>query len=194
MMQQHAAATISSAHVGSGWRYCGPMTNVVTAALAETASPTRTPSRRDMRATPPVWRPFGVWEWPSWRCGGEEEIPAGPRLEIRSGDHRVRGAHRGALKARLAPKLPIPRFNYACLTPRCGKVRIRTGGEGEIRTLDGPVTHNGFRDRRLQPLGHLSGLRREGLQNGGPDRIRTGVLGLDRAACLARLHHGTDGG
>src|SRR5229473_4590327 len=30
------------------------------------------------------------------------------------------------------------------------------GGEGEIRTLDGPVTHNGFRDRRLQPLGHLS--------------------------------------
>src|SRR4029077_9525891 len=34
---------------------------------------------------------------------------------------------------------------------RCGG-----GGEGEIRTLDGPVTHNGFRDRRLQPLGHLS--------------------------------------
>jgi hypothetical protein len=28
---------------------------------------------------------------------------------------------------------------------------------------------------------------------GGPDRIRTGVLGLDRAACLARLHHGTVG-
>lgn len=32
----------------------------------------------------------------------------------------------------------------------------KCGGEGEIRTLDGPVTHNGFRDRRLQPLGHLS--------------------------------------
>jgi len=74
----------------------------------------------------------------------------------------------------------------------------RCGGEGEIRTLDGPVTHNGFRDRRLQPLGHLSvpTLRPEvlGCLNGGPDRIRTGVLGLDRAACLARLHHGTDGG
>src|SRR5256886_1234912 len=68
--------------------------------------------------------------------------------------------------------------------------RSRAGGEGEIRTLDGPVTHNGFRDRRLQPLGHLS----ETVCNGGPDRIRTGVLGLDRAACLARLHHGTDGG
>src|SRR5216683_5916823 len=27
----------------------------------------------------------------------------------------------------------------------------KCGGEGEIRTLDGPVTHNGFRDRRLQP-------------------------------------------
>ena len=63
------------------------------------------------------------------------------------------------------------------------------GGEGEIRTLDGPVTHNGFRDRRLQPLGHLSGA-----SHGGPDRIRTGVLGLDRAACLARLHHGTGDG
>jgi hypothetical protein len=33
-----------------------------------------------------------------------------------------------------------------------------------------------------------------GSRPGGPDRIRTGVLGLDRAACLARLHHGTDGG
>jgi hypothetical protein len=30
------------------------------------------------------------------------------------------------------------------------------GGEGEIRTLEGPVTLNSFRDCRLQPLGHLS--------------------------------------
>src|ERR1700746_2321058 len=51
------------------------------------------------------------------------------------------------------------------------------GGEGEIRTLDGPVTHNGFRDRRLQPLGHLSES-----ESGGPDRSRTRALRLDRAA------------
>ena len=30
------------------------------------------------------------------------------------------------------------------------------GGESGIRTRDAPETHTGFRDRRLQPLGHLS--------------------------------------
>src|SRR5438876_1289759 len=70
----------------------------------------------------------------------------------------------------------------------------RDGGEGEIRTLDGPVTHNGFRDRRLQPDSATSPQTAVGAWNGGPDRIRTGALGLDRAACLARLHHGTGSG
>ena len=30
---------------------------------------------------------------------------------------------------------------------RGGSPLRKCGGEGEIRTLDGPVTHNGFRDR-----------------------------------------------
>ena len=30
------------------------------------------------------------------------------------------------------------------------------GGEGEIRTRGTPKEYNGFRGRRLQPLGHLS--------------------------------------
>src|SRR5439155_27326784 len=42
---------------------------------------------------------------------------------------------------------------------RGGSPLRKSGGEGEIRTLDGAVTHNGFRDRRLQPLGHLSETR-----------------------------------
>jgi len=32
-----------------------------------------------------------------------------------------------------------------------------TNGEGGIRTPDGPMAHTGFRDRRIQPLCHLSG-------------------------------------
>ena len=35
---------------------------------------------------------------------------------------------------------------------------VRTGGEGGIRTLDTGVSpYNGLANRRLQPLGHLSG-------------------------------------
>src|ERR1043166_1835981 len=49
-----------------------------------------------------------------------------------------------------------------------------SGGEGEIRTLDGPVTHNGFRDRRLQPLGHLSHLLGVPSAAGGSMAVPTG--------------------
>ena len=34
----------------------------------------------------------------------------------------------------------------------------KIGGEGGIRT-PGPLRVNGFQDRRLKPLGHLSGVR-----------------------------------
>ena len=33
---------------------------------------------------------------------------------------------------------------------------LPTCGEGGIRTHGGPVVHNGFRDRPIQPLWHLS--------------------------------------
>ena len=36
------------------------------------------------------------------------------------------------------------------------------GGEGGIRTLDGRLTHTPLAGERLQPLGHLSGIRRVG--------------------------------
>src|SRR5919204_6980433 len=55
----------------------------------------------------------------------------------------------------------------------------RGGGEGEIRTLDGPVTHNGFRDRRLQPLGHLSS------EVAVPTGFETAFSGLTGARGLA---------
>src|SRR6266852_3928781 len=97
-----------------------------------------------------------------------------------------RWPHRRPKTTKTGPQGRLSEFNL-----RGGAPLRKCGGEGEIRTLDGPVTHNGFRDRRLQPLGHLS---KSPVPNGGPDRIRTGVLGLDRAACLARLHHGTGSG
>src|SRR2546427_3011721 len=87
-----------------------------------------------------------------------------------------------------------PQGRLSELNLREGRPLRKTGGEGEIRTLDGPVTHNGFRDRRLQPDSATSPQTAVGAWNGGPDRIRTGALGLDRAACLARLHHGTGSG
>ena len=34
-------------------------------------------------------------------------------------------------------------------------------GEGGIRTHGGDRPHNGFRDRPIQPLWHLSGLRQK---------------------------------
>jgi hypothetical protein len=37
-----------------------------------------------------------------------------------------------------------------------GKTIIQAGGEGGIRTHDGQKGHNGFRDRPVQPLWHLS--------------------------------------
>ena len=39
----------------------------------------------------------------------------------------------------------------------------RNGGEGGIRTRGTAKPHNGFRGRRLQPLGHLSALSEIGM-------------------------------
>ena len=37
---------------------------------------------------------------------------------------------------------------------------LAISGEGGIRTHGGPKDHNGFRDRPVQPLRHLSGVAR----------------------------------
>src|ERR1700716_4679502 len=73
-------------------------------------------------------------------------------------------------------------------------------GEGGIRTPDSlaaiAVFETAAINRTRPPLRVATPSWRcalEAIEAGGPDRIRTGVLGLDRAACLARLHHGTDG-
>ena len=41
------------------------------------------------------------------------------------------------------------------LTPHCFFLVV-VHGQGEIRTHDTGLPYTGFRDRRLQPLGHLS--------------------------------------
>jgi hypothetical protein len=47
---------------------------------------------------------------------------------------------------------------FAVLTDSTPLLRLNTGGEGGIRTLDTGVSpYNGLANRRLQPLGHLSG-------------------------------------
>src|SRR5258708_14004413 len=57
---------------------------------------------------------------------------------------------------------------------RGGSPLRKTGGEGEIRTLDGPVTHNGFRDRRLQPDSATSPMAPAILSQGGQMALPTG--------------------
>src|ERR1700750_1702015 len=42
-------------------------------------------------------------------------------------------------------------------------------GEGGIRTPDGLIAHTGFRDRRIQPLCHLSGGAGLKVVEGGPE-------------------------
>jgi hypothetical protein len=42
--------------------------------------------------------------------------------------------------------------------PTCAKASVGEGGERGIRT-PGPVTVNGFQDRRFKPLSHLSGAK-----------------------------------
>jgi hypothetical protein len=39
------------------------------------------------------------------------------------------------------------------------RLTLEKGGEGGIRTHGGPKDHNGFRDRPIQPLWHLSGFQ-----------------------------------
>ncbi len=51
-----------------------------------------------------------------------------------------------------------------------------TGGEGGIRTLDTGVSpYNGLANRRLQPLGHLSGVRMYSL----PRSLMSGLTAFD---------------
>jgi hypothetical protein len=42
--------------------------------------------------------------------------------------------------------------------PTCAEASVGEGGERGIRT-PGPVTVNGFQDRRIRPLCHLSGAK-----------------------------------
>jgi hypothetical protein len=55
-------------------------------------------------------------------------------------------------------KRPGESRGFAVLTDSTPLLRLNTGGEGGIRTLDTGVSpYNGLANRRLQPLGHLSG-------------------------------------
>jgi hypothetical protein len=64
------------------------------------------------------------------------------------------------------------------------------GGEGGIRTLGGHEAHNGFRDRPIQPLWHLSGvsLAAHIITEKNNDKITTprssAVLDTRPAVCL----------
>ena len=57
------------------------------------------------------------------------------------------------------------KYNDMCLSPEFDETgqppaTWRWSGEGGIRTHGGPEGHNGFRDRPIQPLWHLSEQRR----------------------------------
>ena len=67
-----------------------------------------------------------------------------------------------------------------------GWTRSVHGGEGGIRTLGGHEAHNGFRDRPIQPLWHLSGV------SYAADIITENIsaIGLQlRAGPKFRIHH-----
>ena len=64
---------------------------------------------------------------------------------------------RTSLYSKILPLQALIPFALA-ISPDRGTLAWGNGGEGGIRT-PGPLRVNGFQDRRLKPLGHLSGLR-----------------------------------
>ena len=65
---------------------------------------------------------------------------------------------RTSLYSKILPLQALIPFALA-ISPDRGTLAWGNGGEGGIRT-PGPSRVNGFQDRRLKPLGHLSGYAR----------------------------------